>query len=214
MWAYCAWQVFEAAPELEIGAFSVNAWMSLVEGITRIIFLWLLVALAVLDAENLWLPDRLTLPGIFLGFAHAVTRGSLIASMAFGGGFDQWKHQIALSVFYWFFGAVACAGAVLVIRWVYIMFRGHEGIGMGDVKLMAMLGGWLGIKSAVLSFAIAVAIGLLAALIVFARPSARANKKQWGLMKLPLGAFICAGGIVSAFWGGPIIDAYRRLAGI
>ena len=54
----------------------------------RLIFLWLLVALAVFDAEHLWLPDRLVLPGIGLGLVLAVTRGSLDTFLYSGGGFD------------------------------------------------------------------------------------------------------------------------------
>ncbi len=76
---------FAAAPELASGTLDYLAWFALATGGARIIFLWLLVGLAVLDAENFWLPDRLTIPGIFLGLVLATTRSSLTAFMQFGG---------------------------------------------------------------------------------------------------------------------------------
>jgi leader peptidase (prepilin peptidase)/N-methyltransferase len=186
---------------------------SLANGIARIIFLWILVALAVMDAENLWLPDRLTIPGIALGFALAFARGGLCASMAFGGGFDEWQHYVALWEFYWFIGTVVSAAGVLVIRWVYVMIRGQEGIGLGDVKLVAMIGAWLGVRCAVLSFGIAVILGALFALAILVLPSARAGNKPWRQQKLPFGTFLSIGGVVSAFWGVPLVATYLSWAG-
>jgi len=199
LWAFSVWHTFLEAPELSTGNFTYNAATCLTNGIARIIFLWILVALAVIDVENLWLPDRLTLSGIALAFALAFARGGLVASMLFGGGFDEWEHYVSLSIFYWFIGAVASAGGILVIRWVYIMIRGQEGIGMGDVKLVAMIGGWLGVRCAVLAFGIAVILGALFALLALVPSSARTSNEPWRLKKLPFGIFLCIGATVSAF---------------
>ena len=105
------------------------------------------------------------------------------------------------------------AGVVLLIRWVYWMIRHQEGIGLGDVKLMAMLGGWIGFKGAMLAFGLGVLAGAAFALLLLASPSVRASRRNWQSKKLPFGAFICLGGIISAFWGQPIIAAYMRWAG-
>ena len=131
LWAFSTWHTFLEAPDLSTGTLTYGAAFVLANGIARLIFLWILVALAVMDAENLWLPDRLTFSGIALGFALACTRGGIFASMRYGGGFDEWRHYVSLSIFYWFIGAVASGAGVLVIRWIYIMIRGQEGIGMG-----------------------------------------------------------------------------------
>jgi leader peptidase (prepilin peptidase)/N-methyltransferase len=213
LWAFSVWHTFLEAPELSTGNFTYNAATCLTNGIARIIFLWILVALAVIDVENLWLPDRLTLSGIALAFALAFARGGLVASMLFGGGFDEWEHYVSLSIFYWFIGAVASAGGILVIRWVYIMIRGQEGIGMGDVKLVAMIGGWLGVRCAVLAFGIAVILGALFALLALVPSSARTSNEPWRLKKLPFGIFLCIGATVSAFWGVPLVALYQRWAG-
>jgi leader peptidase (prepilin peptidase)/N-methyltransferase len=100
-----------------------------------------------------------------------------------------------------------------VIRWVYKMFRGQEGIGMGDVKLLAMVGGWLGVRSAVLTFGIAVILGALFALVTLALPSARAGNQPWNRQKLPFGTFLSIGATVSAFWGVPLAASYLSWAG-
>ena len=181
--------------------------INLVNAIAWMIFLWLLVALAVLDAEHLWLPDRLVLPGIGLGLLLTVTRASLEGFLQLGGGFAVWKHMAGTATAAWFVAAVAPAAVVLVIRWIYIMIRDQEGIGLGDVKLMAMLGGWLGIKMGLVSFGIGVVTCAAFALLMLRSPSMRTNPKAWGKMKLPLGSFICLGGAVCAFWGVPIVAA-------
>ena len=167
-----------------------------------------------MDAENLWLPDRLTFSGIAPGIRIGLrARRHSVRRWHFGGGFDEWQHYVAHWEFYWFIGAVASAGGVLVIRWLYIMIRGQEGIGMGDVKLMAMIGGWLGVRCAVLTFAIGVILGALFALVILVPPSARASKQTWRQQKLPFGTFLCIGAAVSAFWGVPLVAAYLSWAG-
>jgi leader peptidase (prepilin peptidase) / N-methyltransferase len=215
LWAYSAWQIFTAAPELNSGIFDYGAWMALVGGIANMIFLWLLVALAVLDAENLWLPDRLTVPGIFLGFVLSMTRASLTTFMHLGGGLGLWKHFALPEVIsFWFLGAVLPAGGLLVIRWFYQMLRGQEGLGLGDIKLLALIGGWVGMKGAVLTFGIAVGIGVLISMLLYFVPATRNKNTKWSLMKLPFGTFLCAGGIITGLWGAAIIDLYSRLSGM
>lgn len=214
LWAYSAWSAFDTAPELSSGVFSANAILALATAIARMIFLWLLVALAILDAENLWLPDRLTLPGIGVGLLLAVTRATVDAVMNLGGGFLVWVHIVPGTVaLFWFLGAIVGGGVLLIIRWIYEKIRGMEGIGLGDVKLMAMLGGWVGMKGAALSLSVAVFAGLLLALAWGGKPPAADERTPWHLKKLPFGTFLCLGGIIAGLWGQPIINLYLRLSG-
>ena len=106
---------------------------------------------------------------------------------------------------------LAASGLVLLVRWTYWFVRRREGIGMGDVKLMAMLGAWLGLPGALLSFGIGVVLGAVVGVVVLVR--GRRDLESAGLTKLPLGTFLCIGGIVSALWGERIITAYVRWAG-
>ncbi len=92
-----------------------------------------------LDAENLWIPDFLTLPGIGAGLLVAVL-------------FDTKGNSLWQTLLYRIIAMLAAAGVVLVIRWTYWLVRRREGIGLGDAKLMAMLAAWLGWPGALLAF--------------------------------------------------------------
>jgi leader peptidase (prepilin peptidase)/N-methyltransferase len=97
---------------------------------------------------------------------------------------------------------------MLLIRFVYWLIRRREGIGLGDAKLMALLASWLGLQQALLSFGIGIVLGALVAIVLLIVPSARRGSESWALSKLPLGMFLCIGGIVSSLWGVRILDAY------
>jgi len=108
---------------------------------------------------------------------------------------------------------LAAAALILLIRWLYKLIRHREGIGLGDAKLMALLAAWLGLPGAVLAFGLGVVLGALVAVVLVLTPSAKPDSKPWALRKLPLGTFLCIGGMVSSLWGQPIIAAYLRWAG-
>jgi leader peptidase (prepilin peptidase)/N-methyltransferase len=108
---------------------------------------------------------------------------------------------------------LAAAGLILLIRWLYWLVRRREGIGLGDAKLMALLAAWLGLPGALLAFGLGIVLGALAAVVLLAVPSARRDSETWAFSKLPLGTFLCIGGIVSSLWGQPIIATYLRWAG-
>jgi leader peptidase (prepilin peptidase)/N-methyltransferase len=177
---------------------------------------WLLVALAVLDAENLWLPDWLTLPGAMLGFISFFLRIKLSSDnvLSFYGALSLQKRFLFQASFKWLLGILAAAGLILLIRWVYWLIRRREGIGLGDAKLMALLAAWLGLPGALLAFGIGVVLGALVAVVLLVIPSSPQNQPEgWAASKLPLGTFLCVGGIVSSLWGQPIIAAYLRWVG-
>jgi leader peptidase (prepilin peptidase)/N-methyltransferase len=110
--------------------------------------------------------------------------------------------------------ALGAALLILLIRWLYKLIRHREGIGLGDAKLMALLAAWLGLPGALLSFGIGVILGALVAVVLLMIPSTKSDSNEWSLRKLPLGTFLCIGGIISALWGQPIIAAYLRWAGL
>jgi leader peptidase (prepilin peptidase)/N-methyltransferase len=172
----------------------------------KMLLVFLLTGLAVLDAEHFWLPDIVTLPGIAVGIAVTLMRrGPLVAT----GPFDLSLTVLSLNLA---FAILIAAGLILLIRWIYWLVRRREGIGLGDAKLMAMLAAWLGLPGALLAFAIGVALGALvgAAILVTRKHDAESP----GLTKVPLGTFLCIGGIITTLWGQPIIAAYLRWAGL
>jgi leader peptidase (prepilin peptidase) / N-methyltransferase len=167
----------------------------------------------VLDAQNLWLPDRLTLPGIGLGLVLAVARGTVDSVVQLRGDFDVWKHVVAGDVAAWFLGAVIPAGGLFLIRILYLVFRRKEGVGIGDIKLMAMIGGWLGVRLAVIVFGFAAILGAVVALVLLARPSKDGKDEPWASKRLPLGTFLCISAMACAFWIAPIMAAAQKWFG-
>jgi leader peptidase (prepilin peptidase)/N-methyltransferase len=210
LWAVSAWQLPNDFLEAE---FSAAFFDSLFLVIGKMLLFWLLVALAVLDLENFWLPNILTLPGTAAGFLFTVlstSQQSLLPAQA-------WT-QTALRVTeraatFDLLGILAAAGLILLMRWIYWLVRHREGVGLGDVKLMALLAAWLGFPGALLAFGFGTVLGALVALVLLVIPSVRTESKSWAQTKLPLGTFLCIGGIVSSLWSEKIISAYLRWAG-
>jgi leader peptidase (prepilin peptidase)/N-methyltransferase len=188
---------------------SYIAFFPIVYAAGLMIFVWLMVALAILDAEHLWLPDSLTIPGILLGLLWWILGGLLVGHALKMPWETKDLKEIGLRIL----GILLAAGLILLIRWTYQRIRKHEGLGLGDAKLMAMLAAWLGLPLTLLAFVIGVLLGSLAALVLLARPALQRDGETWALSKLPLGTFLCIGGIVSSLCGQPILDAYLRWAG-
>ena len=107
---------------------------------------------------------------------------------------------------------LAAAGLILLIRWAYWLIRRREGIGLGDAKLMALLAAWLGLAGSIARIR-SRRDSWSAVAVVDAGPAGPAQEGTLGLTKLPLGTFLCIGGIVSGLWGPRIIAAYLRWAG-
>jgi len=206
LWATILWQNTDRFAELGVISFSPLGFFSHFAMIgSSLLLTWILVGLATLDFEHLWLPDVVTLPGIAIGIvATLACRTPLIRI----GPLDPSLIHVALNLA---FAILIASGLILVIRWLYWLLRRREGIGLGDAKLMALLAAWLGLPGALLSFSIGVVLGAIAGVAVLISPK-RATTSS-GLTRLPLGTFLCVGGIVSVLWGQPILAAYLRWAG-
>ena len=209
IWAFVVWRLLvqwiaqQSGPALPYDPLYLQSETAA----ANMILCWFLVGLAVLDAEHFWLPDVITLPGIVVGvlfyaliFLQTARVYNLITDPAFAFGMR-------------ILAAFAGAGIILLIRWVYFLFRHREGIGMGDAKLMAMLAGWLGFEGAVLSFALGVLLATIAGFVVLSLESREKKAEDWALIKLPLGTFLCVGAIIASLWGDQIIGTYREWMG-
>jgi len=203
-WGTIAWQ-FASDGAIPL-SFSPRGFVEHIASVSgKLVLTWILIGLGALDAEHLWLPDAVTLPGIVLGMVVTlICEGPLVWKGPF-----QSLLAAALNLA---FAILIGAGLVLVIRWAYWLLRRREGIGLGDAKLMAMLAAWLGLPGALLSFAIGVIVGAIVGGVVLMSPK-RPDAEPPGLTKLPLGTFLCIGGILSTLWGQPILAAYLRWAG-
>ena len=129
LWASVAWNTLGsiALPEPPGSAIAVA------DALAKMLFFWLLVALAVLDFEHLWLPDWLTLPGAAVGFIATTVLAPL----------DEfwWTDRLSpvTAAIDDLLAIVLAAGLVLMIRLIYWLARRKEVLGLGDAKLMAML---------------------------------------------------------------------------
>jgi len=179
-----------------IGAFSTSRWIS--EGIGLISFAilgFLLIGLMVMDWQTQRLPDAFTLPGIAIGFALTCVRAIFHAP-------DQIPSRLILQ------RIASIAGAaliLLVVRWGYKALRNRDGMGLGDVKLLAMIAAFLGFGPTLL----ALFFGVLAASVygIFLVARRRAS----GESRLALGSFLAAGGLFSALFGPQILACYMDM---
>ncbi|UWZ82757.1 prepilin peptidase [Occallatibacter riparius] len=193
-WALMAWKSWKAFLPVEYAA-------------GMMFFLWLLIGLAVLDSEYLWLPDAMTLTGIGVGFLWWLIQGEQVG-WALHVPSDRWGDAKGIGMR--LLAIAISATIILIIRWIYWLIRRREGMGLGDAKLMAMLAAWLGLEGALLSLFLGVVLGAVYAVGTLMMRSRR-GEGSWATAQLPLGTFLCIGGIVSALWGQSIIGAYLRL---
>ena len=148
----------------------------------RILFACVLIVLFVTDLQHKILPNAITLPGIVVGF---------LCSVFLPPG---WRDSII--------GILVGGGVLYAIAEVYYRVRGHEGLGMGDVKLLAMIGAFLGWKLVLLTLVLASFAGSLVGGVLIA--SGRGDMKY----ALPFGTFLAVGALIGAAWGTPIVDWY------
>ncbi len=97
----------------------------------------------------------------------------------------------------WIVAALAGGGFYLVLALIY-----PAGLGMGDVKLAAFLGAWLG-RDVVVAFFAASILGLLPSLVILLRLGVKGRK-----VGIPYAPFLALGGVIAVFWGDRIMDAW------
>ncbi|HVZ84100.1 MAG TPA: prepilin peptidase [Terracidiphilus sp.] len=204
LWSIVGWRLSGVfLTERQFTPFMVGPpYYGFIPALSTAAFLWLMVAIAVLDAEHLWIADALTFPGIALGVALLLFADSLVHVPL---------REFWLSLAERLSSILLAAALILAIRGLYWLIRRREGLGLGDAKLMALLAAWLGLPGALLSFVLGVVLGAAVALAILARNQGREDAGQ---LKLPLGTFLCIGGIVSSLWGPQILAAYLRYSGL
>lgn len=136
-----------------------------------LILVWALVICSFIDLEHMILPDVFTLGGIVLGFIGAVLNPERTVLEAF-------------------FGFLFGGGILWLVAYVYYVFTGREGLGGGDIKLLAWLGtllGWKSIPFIILSSSV---LGSVVGLYI--------SRKSEDKLKavIPFGPFIALGAIL------------------
>jgi leader peptidase (prepilin peptidase) / N-methyltransferase len=198
---------------------------------------FLLIGLIFTDAETRLLPDLLTKPGIVLGLLF-----SLVVRVEGPSEYflfvPLYTHHLAdwriFSLLNSVAGAVAGPAFVLSAAMFYRALRGVEGMGRGDVKLMGLIGAFLGLRLTLAVLMIGSLLGTIAGmgliLLVWRKRLARrrqkcpqdspalARKRAWRSatliyrnFQLPFGVFLGAAALLAAFWGPSAIRWYWGL---
>jgi leader peptidase (prepilin peptidase) / N-methyltransferase len=166
---------------------------------------FLLLGLAVMDAETMLLPDWFTLPGLAAGIVFSALRPGLESG--------AWHYASALRAAGWsLLAAAIAAAALLLIAGAYYLARRRMGMGMGDVKLLAMLAAWLGLRQIGLVFFLAVVVGALYGLgtILLGRRKDRDDQLPLGQMPIPFGTILSLAGLYSIFLGQRTLGWYLQ----
>jgi leader peptidase (prepilin peptidase) / N-methyltransferase len=145
-----------------------------------------LIALTAIDLEHRLLPDAITIPGIILGLLLSI----VLPQLSFPGA-----------------AAGALVGGALFygVGRLYEKWAGRRGLGGGDVKMLAMIGAFLGVWALPLVILISAGLGALTGLIrvLGQAPEARG---QWRTISLPYGPFLAAGAWCYLLWGERLLN--------
>lgn len=168
-----------------------------------------MLALVFIDAEHMILPNAITYPGILF----ALIARLLVPYLTEPAHFDDLPQLISLlppnyplwlvSVIGALLGALAGGGSLWLMGFLWERLRGVEAMGFGDVKMMLMVGAYLGWRLTILTILIAALSGSLAGISLMLKRGTRDLQ-----MMLPFGIFLGIGSIVSLLFGTRIIEWY------
>ncbi|MBA2339167.1 MAG: prepilin peptidase [Pyrinomonadaceae bacterium] len=161
-----------------------------------------LVALVFIDAEHMILPNAITYPGAALAlivrlFVHNFEGVGMLFSAHAAP--PEWMMSFAGAIL----GAIVGGGSLWLTGFLWKRLRGVDAMGLGDVKMMLMVGAYLGWPRTVLTIFLAVVTGSIAGIVLMVRRGERDMT-----MMLPFGIFLGIGALVSLLYGSRIIAWY------
>jgi leader peptidase (prepilin peptidase)/N-methyltransferase len=146
-------------------------------------FVAALIAITVIDLYHQIIPDVISLPGIVIGLLGSLVIPQIIF----------WSSLI---------GALSGGGSLFLVATVYQWLFKREGMGGGDVKLLAMIGAFLGWKAVILTILLSSFIGSIIGITVML------IKGKDFKYAIPFGPFLALGAMISLFWGENLISWY------
>ena len=154
-----------------------------IEAFVYYVLITSLLVITFIDIDHQIIPDVITLPGIPIFFFASFALTAI-----------TYKDSLL--------GILAGGGSLLLIAVIYNLITKKEGMGGGDIKLLAMLGAALGWKGVLFTIFVASAIGTIVGIILMLRT-------QKGLkLAVPFGPFLSMGAIIYIFFGAGIINWY------
>lgn len=176
--------------ELLSGVFAVVTLARFGPGPASLVYFCFIAALLVItfiDLDHQIIPNAITLPGIPLCFLGALVVPGI-----------TWQDALM--------GLAVGGGGLYLVGWIYYLLKGKEGMGGGDIKLLAMIGALTGLRGVVFTLFVASAAGTVAGLVQMA--AARLVDME---RRIPFGPFLAFGAIVYLFFGRELIFWYLRL---
>ncbi|HJP95077.1 MAG TPA: prepilin peptidase [Pyrinomonadaceae bacterium] len=174
-----------------------------------LIFASALLALVFIDAQHMILPNAITYPGIVFALIARVAIPYLsgtphfddLPSLAHGSFTDMplWVTSLAGGLI----GALIGGGSLWLMGWTWEKLRGIEAMGLGDVKMMFMVGAYLGWRLTILTIFVGVLSGSIIGILLMARQRQRNMQ-----MLLPFGVFLGLGAVAALLFGAPLVEWY------
>lgn len=174
-----------------------------------LVFVSALVALVFIDAEHMILPNAITYPGIvfaviarlalpyLMGQPHFEDLPSLMAGVL--NGLPLWAASLGGAVL----GALIGGGSLWLMGWTWEKLRGIEAMGLGDVKMMFMVGAYLGWRLTIVTIFLSVLSGSVIGVLLMMRQ----GKKDMQML-LPFGVFLGIGSVIALLIGPHIVEWY------
>ncbi len=156
------------------------------EGLIYFVFIAVLLVITFIDIDHKIIPNVISIPGIPIG---------LIASLALPGVTFK---ESAL-------GLLAGGGSLFIVAWVYHLLTRKEGMGGGDIKLLAMIGTIVGWKGVLFTIFVSSAVGTVVGLTVML---AKGKNMKFAV---PFGPFLAIGAVTYIFFGQSLIYWYFQL---
>ncbi|MGD1968806.1 MAG: prepilin peptidase [Desulfobacterales bacterium] len=188
---HCGAHISLRYPVIEFisGIFAVGVFLKFgisVEALIYYTFIAVLLVITFIDIDHQIIPDVISLPGIPIFFAASfalpnVTFAESILGILVGGG------------------------SLYLVAWLYHLITRKEGMGGGDIKLLAMMGALIGWKGVLFTIFAASAVGTLAGLAVILKTGKTMK------LKIPFGPFLAIGAIAFIFFGPQLITWYFNL---
>ena len=174
------------------------------------VFAALLVVLTITDIRERILPDKVNFLGLGLGLGLSLVTNPIDGTALWLSRrmFDFPPPLRVLSLGDAVLGAAAASGLLWLVAEGYFRMRGREGMGLGDVKMMAMAGAFLGVQRGLLTILLGSLLGSVigAAVITVGRKGTD--------FELPFGTFLGAGALLVVFFGSPALAWYRSLMAV
>lgn len=174
-----------------------------------LVFVSALLALIFIDAEHMILPNVITYPGIVFAVVARIAIPFLTRTPHFDDlpslingpfeGMPIWVASLGGAVI----GALAGGGSLWLMGFIWEKLRGVEAMGLGDVKMMFMVGAYLGWRLTILTIFAGVLTGSIAGVILMARQRERNMQ-----MLLPFGIFLGIGAVFSLLFGEQLVEWY------